>query len=119
MPQPIITRIALLEDGHQDLSAKLAETAKALHDRIDQQQKMLESLRGEMASGFGHIQTTLTETTKDAMNSMPMWAADRLHEAAQRADRDANAKGVLLGAAISLLALIGVLISIIVAHIPV
>ncbi len=113
-----LTRIALLEDGQQDLNDKLASTAKALHDRIDQQQKMLEGIRGEMGVGFSHIQTVLTENMRDAQNAMPMWAADRLQESARKADRDANNRGVLLGAVLSLLALVGVLMVAIATHAP-
>jgi len=116
---PLDTRVALLEDNHHDLSVRLDETAKALHERIDQQQKMLEGLRSEMATGFSHIQITLTETTKDAMNSMPMWAADRLQEAARKADRDSAAKGMMLGALASMGALVVMLIIAIVNHVPV
>ncbi|WP_075322581.1 hypothetical protein [Acidithiobacillus albertensis] len=116
MSDDLNTRVAILENDHQDLKQEILTTAQALHQRIALTEEALRTYRTEMvdanratASQLTQIQATLQTVQTDAFNSLPKWAADERVLVEKRAIADGRSKGAMLGAIISLMGIVVVL----------
>ena len=106
----IETKIALLEDNHNDLKTELRHTAQSLSDRIDATDQALQSMRSDMNTGLQNVQSALNGVATGALKSWPPEAMQALKEANEERNRDASTKGVFIGAIVSLLGLIVALV---------
>lgn len=104
------TKLALLEDNHNDLKEEVRNTVKSLHARIDATENALQSMRSDMNTGLQNVHQALNGVATGALKSWPPEAMQALKEANEGRKRDAAAKGIFIGAIVSLLGIVVVLV---------
>lgn len=119
MAVPLESRLSKLESRQDGLEEK----HENLDDRVQRMETSIESLRTDIAAGreetrgdMKNIQDALMGVQRSAWESVPKWAADAANEQAERLRTANRSLGIMIGAVISLLGIVGVLMATIAVH---
>lgn len=117
MDEHIITsRIDALEQSHDELRNHVATTVETLEQRIAATETMLRDFRQDVNNGLNRLNDTLSGITTSALKSWPPEAVQALQNNRDELKREAGSKGVWVGAAVSLIGVVAVLMAAIVNH---
>ena len=119
MAVPLESRLSKLESRQDGLEEK----HENLDDRVQRMETSIESLRTDIAAGreetrgdMKNIQDALMGVQRSAWESVPKWAADAANEQAERLRTANRSLGIMIGVIVSLLGVVGILMTSIVEH---
>ena len=112
MALPLESRVSQLETQHDDLDNRVQH----MEDGIASLRAEIANSRTENKGDFKAIQDGLAGLQRAAWESVPKWAADDSKDQAERLRNANHSLGIMIGVIVSLLAIVGVLLTSIAVH---
>ena len=108
----IENRLTHLERDHANTKAVVA----TLDQRIAATERAIADLKGDIQTGFSTVNSSIQNLTTTALKAWPPEAVEALESARQETIRLSSTKGMMIGAAVSLLGVVAVLIGLALRH---
>lgn len=112
MAIPLENRMSDLERKHDDLDNRV----QRIEDTIEAVRGDIAGAREETRDDMKSIQDALMGVQRSAWESVPKWAADAATEQAERLRNANRSLGIMIGAVISLLGIVVVLMTSVAVH---
>ena len=110
------TRLTTLECDHQAFKSAVRTDLTDLDARIAATERALESFRQDIQTGFSSLNASINNLTTTALKAWPPEAVEAVESARQETIRVSATKGVMIGASLSLLGVVAVLIGLALRH---